>query len=71
MISINCKERYLLRRYINRCIVYKLCHWKMLNLIILVVIDITSKVLFNSLVESFYLSIDLKIKDCRKFVVYF
>ncbi len=43
----------------------------MSNPIILIVIDIISQILFNSLVKSFYLSIGLKIKDYRKFVVYF
>ncbi len=42
----------------------------MFNLIILVIIDIASEVLFNSLIESFYLSIGLKIKDYRKFVIH-
>ncbi len=42
----------------------------MFDLIILVVVDIVSKVLFDSLVESFYLSIDLKIKGYKKFVVH-
>ena len=34
----------------------------MFDPVILIVIDITSEILFNNLVESFYLSIDLKIK---------
>ncbi len=54
----------------NRYVVYKLYYWKMFNLIVLVVVDITSKVLFNSLVESFYLFIYLKVKSYRKFVVH-
>ncbi len=42
----------------------------MFNLIVLIVVDITFKVLFNNLVESFYLSIGLKIKNCRKLIVH-
>ncbi len=42
----------------------------MFNLIILVVIDIVFKILFNNLIKSFYLFIDLKIKNYRKFAVY-
>ena len=42
----------------------------MFNLVVLVIVDITFKILFNSLIESFYLSIDLKIKSYRKFAVY-
>ncbi len=43
----------------------------MFNLVILVVVDIVSEVLFNGLVELFCLSIGLRMKGCRKFVVYF
>ncbi len=60
----------MLCRYIDRYIVYELCYWKMFDPIILVVVDIAFEVLFNSLVESFYLSIGLRIKNCKKFVVY-
>ncbi len=42
----------------------------MFNPIVLIIIDIIFKVLLNNLIESFYLSIDLKIKDYKKFVVY-
>jgi len=42
----------------------------MFDLVILIIIDITYKILFKKLIESFYLFIDLKIKDYRKFVVY-
>ena len=42
----------------------------MFDLVILVVVDIVSKVLFNSLVESFYLFIGLKIKSCKKFIIH-
>ncbi len=42
----------------------------MFNLIILVVVDIVSEVLFYCLIESFYLSIRLRVKGCRKFVVH-
>ncbi len=43
----------------------------MFNLIVLIVIDIVSKVLFNSLVKLFYLSVDLRIKSYRKLVIHF
>ncbi len=43
----------------------------MFDLIILVAVDIVSKVLFNSLIESFCLSIGLRVKGCKKLVVYF
>ncbi len=43
----------------------------MFNPIILVIVDITSKALFNSLIELFYSSIGLKMKSCRKFAIYF
>ncbi len=43
----------------------------MFNPIILVVVDVVSEVLFNNLVESFYLSIGLKVKGYKKLVVYF
>ncbi len=42
----------------------------MFDPIILIVIDITSKILFNSLVESFYFSIGLEVKSYRKFIIY-
>ncbi len=38
--------------------------------IILIIVDITFQILFNNLIESFYLSIGLKMKDYRKLVVY-
>ncbi len=41
----------------------------MSNLVILVVIDITSQVLFYYLVESFYLFVYLKVKGCQKFAI--
>ena len=43
----------------------------MFDPIILIVVDIVTKILFNNLIKSFYLSINLKIENCRKFVVYF
>jgi len=43
----------------------------MFDLVILVVVDVVFEVLFNSLVELFYLFIDLGIKGYKKFVVYF
>ncbi len=43
----------------------------MFNPVILVIVDIISEVLFNSLVKSFCLSIGLKVKGCRKSVVHF
>jgi len=70
MIFIGCKERCLLCKYIDRYIVYKLYYRKMFDPVILVVVDIVSEVLFNSLNESFYLSIGLKVKDYGKLVVY-
>ena len=51
-------------------IISKLYHWKIFDLIILIIIDITSKVLFNSLVKPFYLSIGLGVKSCRKLVIH-
>ncbi len=42
----------------------------MFDPIVLIVVNIISEVLFNSLVESFYLSIGLKMKGYRKFTVY-
>ncbi len=42
----------------------------MFDLIVLIVVDITSEILFNNLIESFYLSIDLKVKNYRKLIVY-
>ncbi len=71
MIFVNYKEQYLLYGYIDKYIIYKLYYWKMFDLVILVVINVVSEVLFNSLVESFYLFISLGMKGCRKFVVYF
>ncbi len=58
-------------RYIDRYIVYKLYYWEMFNLIVLIIVDITSEILFDNLIESFYLSIGLKIKNYRKFIVHF
>ncbi len=43
----------------------------MFNLIILIVVDIIFKILFISLIELFYLFINIKIKNYRKFVNYF
>ena len=43
----------------------------MFNPVILIVIDITFKILFNSLIKPFYLSIGLKVKSYRKFIVHF
>ncbi len=71
MISVGYKERCLFYRCINRYIVYNLCYRKMFDPVILIVVDIVSKILFNNLVESFYLFIGLKMKDYRKFVVHF
>ncbi len=42
----------------------------MFDLIILIIVDIASEVLFDNLIESFYLSIGLRMKDCRKFAVH-
>ncbi len=70
MISINCKEWYLLYRYINKYIVYKLYYQKMFNPVILVVVNIISKILFNNLIKSFYLFIGLKVKNYKKLVVH-
>ncbi len=42
----------------------------MFDLVILIVIDIVSKVLFNSLIESFCLFIGLRVKGYRKFVIH-
>ena len=71
MISINYKEWYLLYKYIDRYIVYKLYYRKIFDLIILIVVDIAFKVLFNSLIESFYLFIGLRMKRYKKFIVHF
>ncbi len=68
---INCKEQYLFYRFINRYVIYKLYYWKMFDLVILIIVDIISEILFNSLVESFYLFIDLRVKSYRKFIVHF
>ncbi len=54
----------------NRYIVYKLYYQEMFDLIILVIIDIVSEVLFNSLVELFYLFIGLRVKSCRKLIIH-
>ncbi len=43
----------------------------MFDLIVLIVVDIVFEILFNSLVELFYLSIDLKVKSYKKFVIHF
>ena len=43
----------------------------MFDPIILIVVDIVSEVLFNSLVKLFYLSIGLGIKGYRKFAIHF
>ena len=43
----------------------------MFDLVILVVVDIAFKILFNSLIESFYLSVGLNIKSYKKIVIYF
>ncbi len=42
----------------------------MFNLVILIVVDITSQVLFNSLIEIFYLFIGLEIKGYKKLVIH-
>ncbi len=42
----------------------------MSNPIILIVVDIVFEILFDGLVESFYLSIGLGIKSCKKFAIY-
>ena len=70
MISVNYKEWCLFYKYIDRYIVYKLYYQKMFDPVILIVVDIVSEVLFNSLIKSFYLFIGLKMKNYRKFVVY-
>ena len=43
----------------------------MFNLIILIIVNITFEVLFDSLIELFYLSIGLEMKSYGKLVVYF
>ncbi len=43
----------------------------MFDPIVLVVVDVVSEVLFNSLVELFYLSIGLEMKSCRKLAIHF
>jgi len=43
----------------------------MFDLVVLIVVDIVSKILFDSLVKSFYLSINLEMKGYRKLIVYF
>jgi len=42
----------------------------MFDPIVLIVVDIVFEVLFDGLIESFYLFIGLKIKDYKKFVVH-
>ena len=42
----------------------------MFNLINLIIVDITSQILFYYLIESFYLSVRLKMKNCGKLVVH-
>ena len=37
----------------------------------IIIIDIVSEILFNNLIESFYLSIDLKMKSYRKFAIHY
>ena len=69
MISVNYKEWCLFYKYIDRYIVYKLYYRKMFNLIILVVIDIISQILFYCLIESFCLSVYLKVKGYRKLAI--
>ncbi len=43
----------------------------MFDLVILVIVDIVSEVLFDNLVELFYLFIGLEMKSYRKFAIYF
>ncbi len=43
----------------------------MFDPIVLIVVNIISEILFNSLIESFYLSIGLKIKGYKKFIIHF
>ncbi len=70
MIFINCKKWCLFRRYIDKYIVCKLYYREIFDLVILIVVDITSEVLFDSLVKSFCLFIGLKVKSYGKLVVY-
>ncbi len=70
VIFVSCKERCLFYRYMNRYIICKLYYKKMFDLIILIVVNVASEVLFNNLVESFCLSISLGMKDYRKFAIY-
>ncbi len=42
----------------------------MFDLIILIVVDIISKVLFDSLIKLFCLSINLKVKGYKKFIIH-
>jgi len=71
VVFISCKEWCLFYRYVDRSVIYKLYYRKVFDPIILVIINIAFEILFNSLVEPFYLSIGLKMKGYRKFVVYF
>ncbi len=43
----------------------------MFDLIILTIINIVSEVLFNNLIKSFYLFVDLIVKGCKKLAIYF
>ncbi len=71
MESVIYKEWCLLYDFVNWCIISKLYHWKMFNPIVLIIVDITFQILFYYLIKSFCLFIGLKIKSCRKLVVYF
>ncbi len=70
MESIIRKEWCLFYNFINWYIVNKLYYWKMFDLVILIIVDITSQILFHCLIESLYLSVRLKIKGCKKFTVH-
>ncbi len=66
-----CPARYAVQLAIHlRYIVYKLYHRKIFDPIVLIVIDIIFKILFNNLIESFYLFIGLKIKGYKKLTIY-
>ncbi len=41
----------------------------MFNLINLIIVDITSQILFHYLIKSFYLSVRLKVKSYKKFAI--
>jgi hypothetical protein len=66
MIPIYNKEQYYFRKVLYAIVIRELYYRELVDLVILLVVDIKTEVLFEGLVLAFSLIIYLRIKNYRK-----